>query len=47
LRVHYHRVLREPVAVAEEVSKFLGRDLDLEAMVEQVDGNLYRNRMKK
>jgi hypothetical protein len=47
LRVHYHRVLREPAAVAEEVSKFLGRDLDLEAMVEQVDGNLYRNRMKK
>jgi hypothetical protein len=47
LRVHYHRVLREPVAVAEEVSKFLGRELDLEAMVEQVDGNLYRNRMKK
>jgi hypothetical protein len=45
-RVHYHRVLREPKAVAGEMSAFLGIPLDIEAMVRQVDGSLYRNRMK-
>ena len=45
-RVHYHRVLREPKAVAGEISAFLGVPLDIEAMVRQVDGSLYRNRMK-
>jgi hypothetical protein len=45
-RVHYHRVLREPKAVAEEVASFLGLLLDIEAMVGQVDGSLYRKRMK-
>lgn len=45
-RVHYHRVLREPQAVAEEVAGFLEFPLDVPAMVEQVDGSLYRNRMK-
>ena len=46
LRVHYHRVLREPKAVAEEVAAFLQVPLDIETMVRQVDGSLYRNRMK-
>jgi len=46
LRVHYHRVLREPQKVAEEVAAFVGAPLDVKAMVEQVDGSLYRNRMK-
>jgi hypothetical protein len=46
LRVHYHRVLREPKAVAMEVSAFLGAALDIEAMAQRVDGRLYRNRMK-
>jgi len=46
LRMHYHRVLREPKAVAEEVAAFLQAPLDIEAMVRQVDGSLYRNRMK-
>ena len=46
LRVHYHRVLREPKAVAEEAAAFLQVPLDIEAMVRQVDGSLYRNRMK-
>ncbi|MFY9673200.1 MAG: hypothetical protein WAK13_02050, partial [Terriglobales bacterium] len=45
-RVHYHRVLREPQFVAEEVVGFLGVPLDVNAMVAQVDGSLYRNRMK-
>ena len=45
-RVHYHRVLREPKAVAGEIAAFLGVPLDIEAMVRQVDGSLYRHRMK-
>jgi hypothetical protein len=45
-RVHYHRVLREPKAVAEETAAFLQVPLDIKAMVGQVDGSLYRNRMK-
>jgi hypothetical protein len=46
LRVHYHRVLRKPKPVAEGVAAFLGVPLDVKAMVRQVDGSLYRNRMK-
>ncbi len=46
LRVHYHRVLREPQAVTEEIAAFLQAPLDIKAMVRQVDTNLYRNRMK-
>jgi len=46
LRVHYHRALREPETVAEEVARFLEVPLDIKAMVAQVDGSLYRNRMK-
>ena len=45
-RVHYHRVLREPRPVSEEVAAFLKTPLDIAAMVRQVDGSLYRNRMK-
>jgi hypothetical protein len=46
MRAHYHRVLREPKTVAEEVAAFLNLPLDVGAMVAQVDGSLYRNRMK-
>jgi hypothetical protein len=46
LRVHYHRVLGDAKTVAEEVAKFLGAPLDIAAMAQQVDGALYRNRMK-
>jgi len=44
LRIQYHDVLNNPVQVGRSVSKFLGSDLALEAMVAQVDGSLYRNR---
>lgn len=47
LRVHYHRTLREPQAVAEAVAEFLKVPLDVEAMTREVDPDLYRNRMKK
>jgi hypothetical protein len=46
MRVHYHRVLREPQKVAEEVAEFVGTPLSVKAMVEQVDVSLHRNRMK-
>lgn len=46
LRVHYHRALREPRVVAEEVSQFLNVPLNLDTMTREVDQNLYRNRMK-
>jgi hypothetical protein len=46
LRVHYHRVLREAKTVAGEVAQFVGAPLDIAAMAQQVDGTLYRNRMK-
>jgi hypothetical protein len=44
LPVNYHRVLREPAAVAEELRGFLGLDLDVAAMVHSVDPALYRQR---
>jgi hypothetical protein len=44
LRVQYHRVLREPRVVAEEVADFLRVPLDIAAMTQQVDPHLYRNR---
>lgn len=46
LRIHYHRVLREARQVAEEVSRFLEFPLNIASMTQQVDGTLYRNRMK-
>ncbi|HUM06047.1 MAG TPA: hypothetical protein VLT90_11350 [Terriglobales bacterium] len=46
LRVHYHRALREPKAIAEVVAQFLQANLDLDAMAREVDQTLYRNRMK-
>jgi hypothetical protein len=46
LRVHYHRTLREPKAIAEAVAGFLEIPMDVEAMTREVDQNLYRNRMK-
>jgi hypothetical protein len=46
LKVHYHRLLREPKVVAGEVAAFLEVPMDVDAMAAQVDGSLYRNRMK-
>jgi hypothetical protein len=44
LRVQYHAVLRDPKVIAESVEKFVGRELDVQAMARQVDGSLYRQR---
>jgi hypothetical protein len=42
----YREVLEEPKSAAEKISEFLGLALDLDAMTQQVDGSLYRNRSK-
>jgi hypothetical protein len=45
-RVQYHAVLGEPQETAEAVAKFLEVPLNVEGMVKQVDGSLYRQRRK-
>lgn len=44
VRVPYHEVLKQPAEVSRKVSDFLGIPLSVEAMVQQVDSSLYRNR---
>ena len=44
VRIHYHDVLKEPAHVSGKLSDFLGIPLNVEAMVQQVDSSLYRNR---
>src|SRR5579862_7825919 len=44
LRVPYHQVMETPKAVAENLAEFLGAPLNVQAMIEQVDATLYRNR---
>jgi hypothetical protein len=45
-RIQYHDVLSQPKGVAQQLAQFLGTSLDVEAMVQQVDASLYRNRAK-
>lgn len=44
IRVSYHDVLHDPKSIGEELSRFLKIELNLEAMSQQVDASLYRNR---
>jgi len=44
LRVPYHQVLEAPKAVAVSLAEFLEVSLDVQAMIQQVDASLYRNR---
>jgi len=46
VRVAYHDVLGDPKGVGEKLAEFLGIRLNLEAMLEQVDASLYRNRRR-
>jgi hypothetical protein len=46
LRVSYHDALRQPEEIGKQLAQFLGIELNLEAMVQQVDASLYRNRAK-
>jgi hypothetical protein len=45
-RVPYHEVLHDGEGITQKVTKFLGIDLDVDAMARQVDSGLYRNRSK-
>jgi hypothetical protein len=47
LRVPYHEALNQPEKIAEQLAKFLELPLNVEAMAQQVDASLYRNRVKK
>ena len=47
LRVAYHRLLSEPKEVSVEVCQFLDISLNVEAMAQQVDRSLYRQRAKQ
>ena len=44
LRVQYHETLKNPLQVGRELAQFLQVPLNLEAMAQQVDATLYRNR---
>lgn len=46
LRVPYHDVLGEPKSVSKKLGEFLEVSLDVDAMVQQVDASLYRNRSR-
>ncbi|HUA15298.1 MAG TPA: sulfotransferase family protein [Verrucomicrobiae bacterium] len=46
LRVPYHEALAKPKEIAAQVAEFLAMPLNLDAMIKQVDGSLYRNRAK-
>jgi hypothetical protein len=46
LRVPYHDALHQAKEIALQLEQFLGIHLNIEAMVQQVDGSLYRNRGK-
>lgn len=46
LRVPYHDALSRPQEVSEQLAQFLGVTLNVERMVQQVDGSLYRNRAR-
>ena len=45
-RAPYHDVLKSPKEVGQQLAQFLGITLDLDAMAQQVDASLYRNRAK-
>jgi hypothetical protein len=46
LRVHYHSLLKEGKDTVQKIASFLGLPLNIQAMEQQVDQNLYRNRAK-
>ena len=44
LRIPYHDVLHKPSEIAQQLCEFLDVPLSVEAMIQQVDASLYRNR---
>lgn len=47
IEVDYHDTLNNPAVIAKQISTFLGKDLDIDAMIAQVDKDLYRSKTKK
>jgi hypothetical protein len=45
IRVAYQDALKEPERVSAEIGEFLGVPLNVQAMAQQVDASLYRNRV--
>jgi hypothetical protein len=43
-RIHYHRILSEPMESARTIADFLETSLNLEAMAKQVDPTLHRQK---
>lgn len=46
LRISYHEILSDPEGIAQRTAGFLDLKLNVEAMAEQVDASLYRNRSR-
>jgi hypothetical protein len=46
MRLPYHDVLNQPKETAEKIQEFLGVPLNIDAMIQQVDQSLYRQRKK-
>jgi hypothetical protein len=46
LRLPYHEVLNNPADTAKQLAEFLQIALNIDAMIQQVDPSLYRNREK-
>ena len=46
LRMQYHDVLSKPAEIGQHLAQFLAIPLNVEAMAQQVDASLYRNRAK-
>jgi hypothetical protein len=46
LRLPYHDVLSKPREIVEQVAEFVGLPLNIDAMAQQMDASLYRNRAK-
>lgn len=44
MRAQYHEVLNKPKEISQQLAQFLEISLDIDAMIQQVDASLYRNR---
>jgi hypothetical protein len=47
LRIPYHELLSKPKEIGRQIAEFLQIELNLDAMEQQVDESLYRNRSKR
>jgi hypothetical protein len=47
LRVPYPQLLTQPIEIGKQIAQFFGIALSIEAMAQQVDTSLYRNRVEQ